>query len=182
MAVSKQNVLNTISESLNTLYDNSLHASVPFCAMLALISKAYKGKEVPSEDVDFIATRIAVKQGWSDKAMKVRKSEFRTIFGQYQQAPEAIKKATLLVKSKGISFSACLKVCRALKQGKSITAAAQSALYKSATIPAKSKTKAEAVKSVKGHVKRILEHTQLPAAFRTELKKLAAEYDVLQTS
>ena len=101
---------------------------------------------------------------------------------QYQQAPEAIKKATLLVKSKGISFSACLKVCRALKQGKSITAAAQSALYKSATIPAKSKTKAEAVKSVKGHVKRILEHTQLPAAFRTELKKLAAEYDVLQTS
>ena len=173
-----QKVLTSIGDSVSGLYAGAFEASDAFIAMLTQVRKAYKGADVPVADLDYIATRVANQRNWKAGSMKVRRAELNTVIGQYATAPEAIALAVKQTK-RPQTFSACLKICRALKSGKtSKQAAAVVTAVTKATAPNK-RTKAVAMKSCKVHIKRILEHTQLSAAFRTELKKLAAEHDLL---
>ena len=180
MKQTTQKALNGLSNMVSDIYAGAFEVSAPFVAMLTATHKLYKNNEVPSEDVDYIASKVANARNWTADSMRVRKSELKTILNQHAKGPEAIKAASKRAE-KPLPFGGCLVVCRALKNGATVEQAA-AAIDKAAKKPANKRSKAEAVKSVKTHIKRILEHTQMSATFRTELKKLAVEYDVMPNS
>ncbi|MGL4557392.1 MAG: hypothetical protein ACRCV5_07800 [Afipia sp.] len=143
----------------------------------ASVQKLYKGAEMPSDDVAYVCDEVARLRGWSDASARVRKAECKAILGQYATLPEAIEKAST---KKHVSFDAAVKLARSLKSMTPRQAAAAYIAGKSATRASDPTTRTldEAKASIKKHVNRVLEFTQVDRKFRAELRSLCEEYGI----
>lgn len=140
----------------------------------------YNDAPIPKEDMGFIAAEVARVRGWTAASARVRIAELKAVLNAYSKLPVAIDKA--LSKHVAVPFYKAVALARSLNAGKTPTQAAnmlkQGASATKAK-PASERNKTEQVKSANTHVKRILEQTKLPKAFRDALKSLAVQYDVL---
>jgi len=57
----------------------------------AIARTAYKGDEVPADDVAYITDKIAESRGWEGATAKTRKSEVRKVLAVYSTLPEGIE-------------------------------------------------------------------------------------------
>jgi len=140
----------------------------------------YNDAPIPNDDMAFIAAEVSRVRGWTAKSARVRIAELKAVLKAYAKLPEAIDKA--ISKHVAVPFYKAVALARMINAGKTPTQAAT--MLKQGTSATKAKpvaerNKAEQVKSANTHVKRILEQTKLPKAFRDALKSLAVQYDVL---
>jgi hypothetical protein len=174
----KRTDLIAIANAVSELYSGAEEHSGLFLNMLAVCKRAYKGAAMPDADFEYVATTVQEKKGWTDKSFTTRKCELKRAFNHYMTVPAAIIKAVENNKGRAIPYTHCLRIAKAVAGGKSANVAAKAATKVTKVEPA-SRNKAESIKSAKTHINRILAHKALSPAFRSELKQLAAKYDII---
>lgn len=99
-------------------YDIAENTGSKLAEVCKLAQQTYKGKPVPDEDAEHIASTIADARGWEGNTAKVRKSECRKVLGVYNVLPEAIGKVR--EKSGGCNWRDALRLstCLAKHEGK----------------------------------------------------------------
>jgi len=156
-------------------WENSGGVIVDMCKA---VQNLYRGKDIPDDDMEFLCDEVSRVRGWSAASAGKRKLECKAILRNYAQLPEAVERAT---KKKNVPFTAALALARMLGKGLTPNQAATAYIKGNAATkasPPASRTKEDAAKSIKIHVKRILEFTQYDRKFRSELRALCDEFGI----
>lgn len=148
-------------------------------AICKSVQNLYQGEAIPSKEMDLILDEVSRIRGWTNKSADKRKSETRAILLASAKLPEAITRAE---KSMPIPFYQAVKLARLVNGGKTAVQAAAALIAggKSTSTKPAERSVADAWKSASVHLRRVLEHTQLPKKFRTELRLIADEFAELK--
>ena len=152
-------------------------------ALLAVVCtdaiKRYKNQPIPETDAKYVVNELARVLEWQPKSITSRTSDVNVILKHYQKLPEAIEELRTNKAGKPTSFSNVLQLARGIKRGKTPKQAVLALVKGNKATDPKSRTMDEARKSVKGHINRCLQFTQLPAKFRSALREACEEHGVV---
>jgi hypothetical protein len=116
-----------IAVALAAAYDAAANTGSRIGEVCALASTAYKGGEIPADDVEHIVTKVADAREWDGATLKVRSSEVRKVLGVYSTLPEGI--ARVREKSGGCNWQGALRLATLLKKHENKLKPALAAFY-----------------------------------------------------
>jgi len=171
----KVNPLATLANAIAGAFETVETSGGLVETICASVQNLYKGEEVPTADADFIADEVGRLRGWDGNSARVRKSECKSVLGQYALLPEAIERAN---RKKHVSFDAAVKLARSLNKGMTPNQAAQAYIKGNAAQKAAPNTvpREDAEKRAASSIKNVLKYTKLPPKFRSELRTLCEDH------
>lgn len=119
-----------VAAALAGAYDAAANIGSRIAEVCGIARTTYKGAEIPKDDVEHIATRVADARGWKDGARKVRMSEVRKVLGVYSVLPEGIKHVREKSESGGCNWQAALRLATKLREHDGKLKPALAAFYK----------------------------------------------------
>jgi len=167
-------IANTIADKLKA-HESTGSLVVQICTA---VQGLYRGADIPAEEMEFMLDDVSRAMKWTSKSADKRKLETKAILVASESLPTAIARAS---KQMPVPFYQALKLARLINGGKTAIQAASALVNgkKADKVEAKDRDVATAWKSVNTHLKRILEHTQLPKRFRAEVRMLADDFSEL---
>lgn len=137
------------------------------------LRSVYRGAEVPTHEVKFIADNVARIRGWSDSSAGPRKSEVRKIVRNYLKLDEAI--AMYRKKSESFTWHECMKLLTQLNKDQSLRQAVTACLVSAepATVPAPKR-----LSNLLTSISNIETRSAKIIAFRKDLSKLITKHGV----
>ena len=176
-AVSNQSVAAAIASAMVGIDTSGI------CEVICenLLARFGKNGTVPKEDGAAIGAEVARLRKWTPASAEKRISELGAFFGAYTLLPDALEKLRANKHNgKAVTYDAGVKLSRMLKGGKTVTQAVAAFIEgkAAAKVDPADRDLESSIKSASTHVKRILEHKKLPAAFRSKLASLCVEYDI----
>lgn len=116
-----------VAAALAGAYDAAANIGSRIAEVCGIARTAYKGAEIPADDVEHITKRVAESRGWKDATLKVRSSEVRKVLSVYSVLPEGIQHVR--EKSGGCNWQGALRLATLLKQNDGKLKPALAAFY-----------------------------------------------------
>lgn len=110
----KTNGIARIATAFAAAFDAAANIGSKLGEVCTIARAEYRGAEVPKEDAEAIANKLAELRGWEGNVAKVRKSEARKVLTVYSTLPEGIK--TLREEHGGCNWRDALKLATKLKE------------------------------------------------------------------
>lgn len=180
--ITRETVSGRIASALDTLSGRDVAP-----AIIEALNARHGGETIEADDIEFYVADVTKRMKVSESSARQRGSEVANMCHAYVDLPDAMAKYAKSVhhKSKTDLMPAWYVVARLAKRLKSgDTVAKAVANVKKSLKPVEKVAPSErdiesAMKSAKVHVNRILEHTQLPAKFRSAIAAAATEAGIL---
>lgn len=168
-------VSNRIATALDTLSGRDVAP-----AIIAALSARHKGETIEADDVDFYRSDVVKRMKPASEVSKRRVgADVANMCAAYVLLPEACSKFEQ--KGQAPAWYIVARLAKRLKSGDTVAKAVanvKKSLKPKVVIAAADRTVETAMASVKTHIERILEHTQLPASFRKKINEAAIELGV----